>query len=77
VDRGEEWCCGLSKVGMVEMEEIRQVMWIVMPESPMDRVLGVDTTGQQVSPRVRYGIASLLIRGTVEIVPRLDEWALA
>jgi hypothetical protein len=36
VDRGEEWCCGLSKVGMVEMEEIRQVMWIVMPESPMD-----------------------------------------
>jgi hypothetical protein len=77
VDRGEEWCCGLSKVGMVEMEEIRQVMWIVMPESPMDRVLGVDTTGQQVSPRVRYGMASLLIRGTVGIVPCLDEWELA
>jgi hypothetical protein len=42
---------------MVETVEIRQVMWIVMPESAKDRILGVDTPGQHVSPRVWYGIA--------------------
>jgi hypothetical protein len=40
---------------MVETVEIRQVMWIVMLESAKDRVLGVDTPGQQVPPRVQYG----------------------
>jgi hypothetical protein len=42
---------------MVEMVGIHQVMWFVMFESVKDRVIGVDTPGQQVSPRVRYGTA--------------------
>jgi hypothetical protein len=33
------------------------VMWFVMLESTKDRVIGVDTPGQQVPPRVRYGMA--------------------
>jgi hypothetical protein len=50
---------------MVEMVGIRQVMWFVMLESPKDRVIGVDTPGQQVPPRVQYGTACLLIRDAV------------
>jgi hypothetical protein len=42
---------------MVEMDGFRQEMWLVMLESAKDRVLGVDTPGQHVSPRVRYGTA--------------------
>jgi hypothetical protein len=42
---------------MVETVGFRQVMWIVMLESDKDRILGVDTTGQHVPPRVRYGVA--------------------
>jgi hypothetical protein len=38
------------------------VMWIVMLKSAKDRILGVDTPGQYVPPRVRYGTACLLIR---------------
>jgi hypothetical protein len=49
----------------VETDGIHQVMWLVMLESTMDRVLGVDTPGQQVSPCVRYGTACLLIRDDV------------
>jgi hypothetical protein len=60
----------------VETVRIRQVMWIVMLESAKDRILGVDTLGQQVPPRVRYGIAYLLIRDAVESVPFSDEWEL-
>jgi hypothetical protein len=41
------------------------VMWLVMLESTKDRVLGVDTPGQQVSPCVRYGTTCLLIRDDV------------
>jgi hypothetical protein len=37
---------------MVEMVAFRLVMWIVMLESAKDRVLGVDTPGQRVLPRV-------------------------
>jgi hypothetical protein len=48
-----------------------------MLESAKDRVLGVNTPGQQMSPRVRYGIACLLIRGVVGSVPCSDEWDLA
>jgi hypothetical protein len=47
------------------MAGIRQGMWLVMLESGKDRILGVDTPGQQVSPRVWYGIACLLIRAAV------------
>jgi hypothetical protein len=49
-------------------------MWFVMLKSAMDRVIGVDTPGQQVSPRVRYGTACLLIRDVVGSVPYSDEW---
>jgi hypothetical protein len=47
---------------MVEMTGIHQVMWYVMLESAKDQVIGIDTLGQQVSPRVRYGTTCLLIR---------------
>jgi hypothetical protein len=40
------------RIGMVETVRIRQVMWIVMLESAKDQILGVDTLGQQVPPRV-------------------------
>jgi hypothetical protein len=36
-----------------------------MLESAKDRVLGVDTVGQQVSPHVQYGMACLLFRDVV------------
>jgi hypothetical protein len=39
---------------MVETVGIHQVMWFVMLESGKGPVIGVDTPGQQVSPRVRY-----------------------
>jgi hypothetical protein len=59
---------------MVEMVGFFQVMWIVMLESTKDRVLGVDTPGQQVSPRVWYGTTCLLIRDIVGSVPYSVEW---
>jgi hypothetical protein len=58
---------------MVEMVGIYQVMWFVMLESAKDRVIGVDTPGQQVSPRVRYRMTCLLIREAVGSVPCSDE----
>jgi hypothetical protein len=59
---------------MVEIVGFCQVMWIVMLEFAKDRVIGIDTQGQQVSPRVRYGMTFLLIRDAVASVPCLDEW---
>jgi hypothetical protein len=59
---------------MVEMVGIHQVMWFVMLESTKDRVIGVDTPGQQVLPRVWYGMACLLIRDVVGSASSLDEW---
>jgi hypothetical protein len=59
---------------MVETVRIRQVMWYVMLESAKDRVTGVDTPGQQVPSRVRYGTTCLLIRDVVGSVPCSDEW---
>jgi hypothetical protein len=58
---------------MVETVGIRQVMWFVILESAKDRVIGVDTPGQQVPPHVRYGTACLLIRDIVGSVPCSDE----
>jgi hypothetical protein len=58
---------------MVETIGIRQVMWFVMLESAKDRVIEVDTTGQQVSPRVLYGTPYLLIRDAVRSVPYSNE----
>jgi hypothetical protein len=59
---------------MVETVGIRQVMCFVMLKSSKGRVIGVDTTGQQVLPHVRYGIACLLIRDVMGSVPFSDEW---
>jgi hypothetical protein len=73
-DRGEDRCCDLSKVGMVEMVGFRQVMWPVMLKSAKDRILGVDTPGQQVPPCVWYEMACLLIRYVVGSVSCSVEW---
>jgi hypothetical protein len=59
---GEDRCCGSSKVGMEETVGICQLMWLVMLESAKDRILGVDTPGQHVPWRVRYGTTCWLIR---------------
>jgi hypothetical protein len=58
---------------MVETARICQVMWFVMLESAKERVIGVDTPGQQVPPRVRYGTTCLLIRDAVGSVPCSNE----
>jgi hypothetical protein len=58
---------------MVETVAIHQVIWFVMLESIKDRVIGVDTIGQQVLPHVQYGIACLLIRDAVGSVLCSDE----
>jgi hypothetical protein len=59
---------------MVETVGICQVVWFVLFKSVKDRVIGVDTPGQQVLPLVRYGTACLLIREAVGSVPCSDEW---
>jgi hypothetical protein len=63
-----------ARFGMVETVGVRQVMSFVMLKSATHRVIGVDTPGQQETPRVRYGIACLLITDIVGSVPCLDEW---
>jgi hypothetical protein len=73
-DHGEDRCCGLSKVGMVEAVGSHQVMWLVILESAMDWILGVDTPGQHVPPRVLYGTACLLIRYAKGCVSCSAEW---
>jgi hypothetical protein len=45
-----------------------------MLEYAKDRVIGVDTPGQEVLPRVRYETTCLLIRDIVGSVPCSDEW---
>jgi hypothetical protein len=61
---------------MVETVGIHQVMWFVMLKSAKDRVIEVDTPGQQVPPRVWYGTTCLLIRDAVGSVPCPDEWVI-
>jgi hypothetical protein len=48
-------------------------LWLVMLESAKDRVLGVDTPGQQVSAYVRYGTTYLIIRYVMGSMPYSDE----
>jgi hypothetical protein len=62
---------------MVEMVGIRQVVWFVMFEPAKDRVIRVDTSGQQVLPCVRYETACLLIRDAVGSVPCSNEWKIS
>jgi hypothetical protein len=50
------------------------VMWLVRLESAKDKILGVDTPGQQVPPRVQYGMACLLVSYVVGCVSCLVEW---
>jgi hypothetical protein len=59
---------------MFETVGICQVIWFVKVKSAKDQVIGVDTPGQQVPPRVWYGTACLLIRDAVGNVPCSDEW---
>jgi hypothetical protein len=62
---------------MVETIEFHQVLWLVMLESAKDRILGVDTLGQHVPPRIWYGMTCLLISDVVGSVPYSDEWEVA
>jgi hypothetical protein len=48
-----------------------------MLKSTKDRIIGVDTPGEQVLPHFLYGTTLLLIRDAVGSVPCLDEWELA
>jgi hypothetical protein len=59
---------------MGETVGIRKVMWFIKLESAKDRVIGVDTPGQQMSPHVHCETACLLIRDVVGSVPCSDEW---
>jgi hypothetical protein len=58
----------------MNMVGFRHVMWLVMLESAKERILGVDTPGQQVPPRFRYGMACILIRYAVVCVSCSVEW---
>jgi hypothetical protein len=58
---------------MIETVEFRQMIWFIMLESAKDHVLGVDTPGKQVPPRVHYETTCLLIRDVVKSVPCLVE----
>jgi hypothetical protein len=73
-NHGDDRCCDFSKVGMVETVAFHQVMWLVMLESGKDWILGVDTPGQHVPPRVRYGTTCLLIRYAIGCVSCSIEW---
>jgi hypothetical protein len=73
-DHGKDQCCGLSKDGMVEMVGIHLVKWFIILKSAKDWILGVDTPGQHVPPRVQYGTTCLLIRNTIGCVSYSVEW---
>jgi hypothetical protein len=48
----------------------------VVLESAKDRILGVDTLGQHVPPRVRYRTTCLLIRNAIGSVSCSVEWGM-
>jgi hypothetical protein len=73
-DRGEDRCCDLSKIEIVETVGFHQVIWFVMLESAKDWILGVDNTGQHVPPCVRYEMTCLLIRYAIGYVSYSVEW---
>jgi hypothetical protein len=58
----------------VETVGFRQVMWLVMRESAKDQILGVDTPGQHVPPRVWYGMIYLLIGYAICCMSCSVEW---
>jgi hypothetical protein len=51
--------------------------WHAVLESAKDQILGVDTLGQQVSPRVQYGTTYLIIRNAIGCVFFSVEWRCA
>jgi hypothetical protein len=59
---------------MVETVGFCQVLWVVMLESTKDRVLGVDTSGQQMLPCVRYETTCLLIMDNVGCESCSEVW---
>jgi hypothetical protein len=62
---------------MVETVGFRQVKWFVMLECAKDRVLGVDTPGQKVPPRVWYGTVGSVpcsVGWEVGVVTRLGSY---
>jgi hypothetical protein len=61
---------------MVEMVGVRQVMCFVMLDSAKDLVIGADTPGQLVPPRVWYESTCLLIMDAMRSVSCLNEWEL-
>jgi hypothetical protein len=73
-DHGEDRCCDLRKVGMVETIGFRQVMLLVMLKYAKDQILGVDTPGQHVRSRVQYGMTCLLISYAIGCVSCSVEW---
>jgi hypothetical protein len=58
---------------MVETVGFHQMLWLVMLECAKNWIIGVDTPGQHMLPRVRYKMTCLLIRDAVGSVPCLDE----
>jgi hypothetical protein len=50
--------------------------WHVVLESAKDQIFEVDTLGQHVPPRVRYGMNYLLIRNAIGCVSYAVEWGL-
>jgi hypothetical protein len=48
--------------------------WHVVLESAKDKILGVNTPGEHVPPRVRYGAACLLISNSIGCVSCSKEW---
>jgi hypothetical protein len=51
--------------------------WHVVVKSAKDRILGVDTPGQHLPPRVQYGTTCLLIRNAIGSVFSSVEWGMA
>jgi hypothetical protein len=50
------------------------VIWFVMLKSAKDRIVGVDTSGQQVTSRARYATVCIKIRDVVGSVSCSDKW---
>jgi hypothetical protein len=48
--------------------------WHVVLEFAKNQILGVDTLGQHVPPRVHFGTACLLIRNVIGCVSCSVEW---
>jgi hypothetical protein len=51
--------------------------WLRPSGDVVAQIFAVDTSGQQVSPCVRYEIACLLIRNTIGSVSCSNEWGMA